>query len=174
MPAGNGSEVHTITEEERMTIKSWVESGAPYGVPATESSGKSKTERIELGQKVFTTICALCHQSSGQGIPTRFPPLAGSDFLNADKKRAIKVLLHGLQGEVMVNGQKFNNSMPSLPLGDADIANALTFVYNSFGNSGKEVTPEEVKALRAEKVETFAAGTQKTDVSAPRETSQWE
>jgi nitrite reductase (NO-forming) len=48
-----------------------------------------------------------------------------------------------------VNGLKFNNSMPSFPLTDQDIANVLTFVYNSFGNSGLAVTPEEVKALRA-------------------------
>ena len=40
--------------------------------------------------------------------------------------------------------------MPKLPLGDEDIANVLTFVYNSFGNSGLEVTPEEVKLLRAQ------------------------
>jgi nitrite reductase (NO-forming) len=50
---------------------------------------------------------------------------------------------------VVVNGQKFNNSMPSFPLTDDDVANVLTFVYNSFGNSGFEVTPEEVKAQRA-------------------------
>jgi nitrite reductase (NO-forming) len=42
--------------------------------------------------------------------------------------------------------------MPSFPLSDGDIANALTYVYNSFGNSGKEVTAAEVKALRAEKL----------------------
>jgi nitrite reductase (NO-forming) len=79
-----------------------------------------------------------------------FPPLAGSDFLNADKNRAIKTVLFGRQGEVVVNGQKFNNNMPSFPLTDQDIANVLTFVYNSFGNSGLDVTPEEVKALRSQ------------------------
>jgi mono/diheme cytochrome c family protein len=47
--------------------------------------------------------------------------------------------------------------MPSLPLGDEDIANALTFVYNSFGNSGKVVAPEEVKAMRGQ-TDTDAPG----------------
>jgi len=42
--------------------------------------------------------------------------------------------------------------MPAFPLSDEDIANALTYTYNSFGNSGREITPDEVKALRAEKV----------------------
>jgi len=44
--------------------------------------------------------------------------------------------------------------MPKFPLSDQDIANVLTFVYNSFGNSGLEVTPEEVKTLRAQPPES--------------------
>lgn len=174
MPPGNGSEAQTITEEERKTIKAWVETGAAYGVASTESSPKSKTERVELGKRLFMPICAVCHQPTAQGIPNRFPPLAGSDFLNSDKHRAIKVLLHGLQGEIIVNGQKFNNSMPSFPLSDEDIANALTFVYNSFGNSGKEVTPEEVKAVRGEKVEEISVEEQTKRANAPREANPYE
>ena len=79
-----------------------------------------------------------------------FPPLAGSDFLNADKNRAIKIVINGRQGEIVVNQQRFNNTMPKFPLTDEDIANVLTFVYSSFGNSGIEVTHEEVKTLRAQ------------------------
>jgi nitrite reductase (NO-forming) len=45
---------------------------------------------------------------------------------------------------------KYNNNMPFFPLSDQDIANVLTYVYNSFGNSGLEVTPEEVNTLRTQ------------------------
>ena len=38
--------------------------------------------------------------------------------------------------------------MPAWSLSDEDIANVLTYVYNTWGNSGLEVTPEEVKAHR--------------------------
>ena len=82
-------------------------------------------------------------------MPNVFPPLAGSDYLNADKSRAINIVIFGRQGEVVVNGMKYNNNMPSFPLTDQDIANVLTYVYNSFGNSGLEVTPDEVKTQRA-------------------------
>ena len=94
MPASNSSEAHTMTEDERKTIKVWVETGAAYGVVSAESGPKSKSERIELGKHLFTTVCALCHQATGQGIPAQFPPLARSDFLNSDKDRAIKILLN--------------------------------------------------------------------------------
>jgi mono/diheme cytochrome c family protein len=150
MPISNSPESLAITEEERAIIRKWVADGAPCGTPPPPGELKSKAERIEQGRLMFASICSACHQLTGRGVPNLFPPLAGSDFLNADKKRAIKIVLNGRQGEIVVNGLKFNNSMPKFPLSDDDIANALTFVYNSFGNSGIDVTPAEVKALRSE------------------------
>ena len=149
MPVANSPESQTITDEQRLMIRNWVDDGSPRGVAPPPVVANTKTERIELGRRFFTLICAACHQPDGQGRPNVFPPLAGSDFLNADKNRAIQTVIFGRHGEVVVNGQKFNNTMPALPLTDQDIANVLTYVYNSFGNSGLEVTPEEVKALRA-------------------------
>jgi mono/diheme cytochrome c family protein len=150
MPIVNSPESLALTDEQRSIIRNWVDSGAPRGVAPVETGAKSKTERIELGRRLFASICAACHQPTGQGRPNVFPPLAGSDFLNADKNRAIQIVIYGRQGEVVVNGIKFNNSMPSFPLTDQDIANVLTFVYNSFGNSGLQVTPDEVKVLRSQ------------------------
>ena len=173
MPAGNSPESEAITEEERAIIRDWVEAGAACGVRPAFHIAQSKAERIEQGKRLFTTICAACHQPTGQGIPGRFPPLAGSDFLNSDKDRAIKILVNGLQGEVTVNGQTFNNTMPRFPLTDDDIANALTYVYNSFGNSGKEVTPREVNAARGANGGLSIAGHSQS-VSVPEEKSPFE
>jgi nitrite reductase (NO-forming) len=128
---------------------------------------------MELGKRLFSTICASCHQANGQGIPGRFPPLAGSDLLNGDKHRAIKIVINGLQGEVVVNGRRFNNSMPKFPLSDQDVASALTYVYNSFGNSGKDVTPGEVSLVRREKDEGNSTGHNPAG-SPPQEKSPYE
>ena len=149
MPIANSPESIALSDEERSTIKNWVDGGGVRGVAPASDGFKTKAERIELGRKLFT-ICAACHQPTGRGLPNVFPPLAGSDFLNADKSRAIKTVIYGRQGAVVVNGMKFNNNMPSFPLSDSDIANVLTYVYNSFGNAGLEVTPDEVKTLRAQ------------------------
>ena len=157
MPIVNSPESFSLTDEQRLVIKHWVESGAACGVAPPPGGPKTKAERIELGRRLFVSICAACHQPTGQGRPNVFPPLAGSDFLNADKNRAVKLVMHGRKGEVVVNGMKFNSSMPGFPLDDDNIANVMTYVYNSFGNSGLEVTPDEVKVLR----------TQPADVSGP-------
>ena len=166
MPAGNCPEMRSITEEDRALIKRWVDNGAPYGVPPKVNANATKSDRITMGKRLFDTMCATCHQKAGQGVANKYPPLAGSDFLNADKDRAILVLINGKSGEIVVNGKKYDNTMPKFPLSDEAIANALTYTYNSFGNSGKEVTPAEVKALRAVKVSPAPA--------TAKPPSQWE
>jgi nitrite reductase (NO-forming) len=82
-------------------------------------------------------------------LPNAFPPLAKSDYLNADVNRAIEIVLKGKTGEVVVNGKKYNSVMTAQTLTDDEVANVLTYVYSTWGNSKKEVTPAMVKKERA-------------------------
>jgi len=84
-------------------------------------------------------------------LPNAFPPLAKSDYLNADVNRAIEIVLKGKTGEVVVNGKKYNSVMTAQTLTDDEVANVLTYVYSTWGNSKKEVTPAMVKAVRSKK-----------------------
>ncbi len=114
-------------------------------------AGLTKEIQIERGKQVFMQTCFVCHQVSGEGIPGQIPPLAKSDFLMADKDRSIRIVLQGLTGEQVVKGQKFNGVMiPLNYLADDQIANALTYVRNSWGNSGDAVTAAEVQRIRSE------------------------
>ena len=65
-----------------------------------------------------------------------------------DKKRAVDVVLNGLEGKIIVNGEEYNSVMPALGLDDEDVANVVTYIMNSWGNKGGETSPAEVKALR--------------------------
>jgi nitrite reductase (NO-forming) len=122
----------------------------PKGKPVIKSTvALTLPQQIKAGKEIFGKTCFACHQSEGQGIPTVFPPLAKSDYLNADSKRAINAVLHGLSGEVIVNGKKFNSVMTSQNLTDEEIANTLTYIYNSWGNNKTVVTPAMVKAQRS-------------------------
>ena len=89
---------------------------------------------------------------NGAGLPGVFPPLAKSDYLAADPKRAIDVVLHGLSGKVTVNGTEYNSVMPPMnQLNDDEIANILTYVLNSWGNQGGRVLTDDVQKVRAAK-----------------------
>ena len=114
---------------------------------------KTVAEQISAGKNLYDRTCAACHQLEGQGIPNAFPPLAKSDFLNANADRAVNAVLHGLSGEITVNGKKFNNVMTSQNLTDDQVADVLTYVYSSWGNNKTVITPAKVKALRAKPVQ---------------------
>jgi len=110
----------------------------------------TKAQQVAAGAKLFAGTCSACHQAEGQGLPTVFPPLAKSDFLMADKDRAITIVLNGLTGPVTVNGAEFNSVMPPMSqLNDDEIANILTFVRNSWGNTSDAISAAEVTAVRA-------------------------
>lgn len=121
----------------------------PSGPAAATPVAKTKEERIAMGKNIYTQNCQACHQNTGQGIPKAFPPLANSDYLNADLNRAIGIVLHGYEGAIKVNGESYNSTMPKLKLTDEEIANVLTYVYNSWGNKGFEVKPAQVAKSRA-------------------------
>ena len=80
-----------------------------------------------------------------------FPPLAKSDFLAADVKRAIGIPLRGLTGKITVNGTPYDSVMPPMSqLNDDEVANILTFVLNSWDNPGGRVSADDVKKSRAQ------------------------
>ena len=106
-------------------------------------------QQVAAGGALFNGTCSVCHQNTGSGIPNVFPPLAKSDFLAADKRRAIGIVMNGRSGPVTVNGQTFNSVMPPMSqLNDDEVANILTFVLNSWGNPGGRVSSSEVSAIR--------------------------
>ena len=108
--------------------------------------------RHDLGKKVFTSVCATCHQLNGQGVPNAFPPLAGSEWVVGDEERIIRIVLHGLKGPLEVHGQKFDNVMAPLGavLKDEQIANVLSYVRQEWGNKAADVEPETVAKVRAD------------------------
>jgi nitrite reductase (NO-forming) len=119
-------------------------------VQAFEAGTLTKQQQIDAGAVLFKGTCSVCHQESGQGIPGVFPPLAGSDFLMADPKRAIHIVLNGLSGEVKVNSNTYNSVMPPMSqLNEDEVANILTYVMNSWGNQGGAVNREDVSKVRA-------------------------
>ena len=103
---------------------------------------------IDRGKDVYIAQCMSCHMDNGEGIEDVYPPLAKSDYLMKDKKRSIDNVIHGLTGEIIVNGKKYNMDMTPFELSDQDVSDVLNYIRNSWGNKGEAVTPEEVAAAR--------------------------
>lgn len=102
------------------------------------------------GAEIYTQFCSSCHQAQGGGVPGEFPPLTNSAWIGDDKTRLIRAVLHGMHGPIEIDGQRYDEVMPGHAfLSDKDLAALLTFVRNSFGNSGDPVHESEVVLIRS-------------------------
>jgi len=110
-------------------------------------------ESVTRGEAVYKQICTACHQETGAGIPGTFPPLAKSEWIMGPTENIIRIQLRGLEGPIDVAGVTYPGTIPMAPnaqLSDVQIADVINYIRNSWGNSGRFVKPEEVKALRGE------------------------
>lgn len=120
--------------------------GAAGGAQTASAGGAAN------GEQVFQR-CATCHQPTGQGIPGTYPPLAGSEWIQAsDPSTPIKIVLHGLSGPITVKGQTFTSTMPPFgtgqPMTDDEVAAVLTYERSSWGNHASAVTAQQVAQVR--------------------------
>jgi nitrite reductase (NO-forming) len=126
---------------------------APVQTAAKSSAAGtlSLEEQVNAGKSLFAGTCSVCHQESGAGLPGVFPPLAKSDYLvGRSNDELIEVILNGLTGPLKVNGQDYNSVMPPMSqLTDDEVANILTYVKNSWGNGGGQITKSEVASVRS-------------------------
>ena len=112
-------------------------------------NNKTLAQKLKDGKRVYMNTCFACHQANGEGIPNAFPPLAKSDYLNADIKRAIDIVLHGKTGEITVNGKKYNSVMTKQTLTNEEIADVMTYIYNSWGNNKTNVSINKVMEVKS-------------------------
>ncbi len=111
----------------------------------TEDLTKSyaKDELMTMGEQVYNTSCASCHQATGLGVPPAFPALKGSAIATGDINKHI---------DMVVNGSKKNPAMMAFSslLTKTQIAAVVTFERNAWGNdTGDLVQPADVDAASA-------------------------
>jgi mono/diheme cytochrome c family protein len=127
--------------------------GAPIVASgAGNAAAAAPLDPMAIGKQVYGGNCANCHQASGEGQPGSYPPLAGSEWVLGDKSALYAIMLHGLQGPLTVKGGEFGSQqMPgwSTTLNDEKIADVMTYIRASWGNTADAVTPAEVTAARA-------------------------
>lgn len=120
-----------------------------YKTLKSQSQSKELKESIKRGNTVYSDFCVSCHLPNGNGVNKIYPPLANSDYLEANRYASIKGLKFGLKGKIKVNGIEYNKYMPPMGLSAEEIADVMNYMNHSWGNTfGKIVTVVEVSAIK--------------------------
>jgi mono/diheme cytochrome c family protein len=125
--------------------------GAPVA-SASQAVAEAPATPMDIGKKLYGGNCANCHQASGEGQPGSYPPLAGSEWVGGSKERLAAILLKGVQGPLTVKGASFGTMvMPAQEtiLTPEKIADLMTYIRASWGNTNNAATEAEVTAAKA-------------------------
>jgi mono/diheme cytochrome c family protein len=127
-----------------------------YGTPPKAGAAVGVAiDPLVLGKNVYAQVCAACHQPTGLGLPPAFPPLVGSEWLAMSDERLIRILLHGLQGPIKVQGVDYQSAMPAVGPGSGfnlnaeKVAAVLTYVRKEFGGLNTPVSAAKVTEIRS-------------------------
>lgn len=111
------------------------------------------TAQPKPGKILYEQYCLACHQADGSGVPQMNPPLQKTKYVNGNPSILINIVLNGLDENIEVNGEVYNNVMPAFggTLDDRQVAEILTYVRSNFKNTSGPIMASQVKKERAKK-----------------------
>jgi mono/diheme cytochrome c family protein len=107
--------------------------------------------RFDAGRMLYSAVCSACHQANGRGLDGLAPPLFDSEWVLGSVERPVRIVLHGVRGNINVLGRMHTGDMPGLgaALDDQKIASILTYLRREWGHTASPVEPAQVEAIRA-------------------------
>jgi mono/diheme cytochrome c family protein len=143
---------------------------APF---VTDIAHAQQAAHYPAGKSMFDAQCAVCHQAGGKGQDGLAPPLteypgkyAG---VAAGRAQLASTVLHGMFGEIQVHDKSYNFKMPSFAsASDEDLANVLNYIVfdlNAQHGDAKPFTAADIKAARAQTLDSSAVHAQRAVVT---------
>jgi mono/diheme cytochrome c family protein len=123
----------------------------PRSLGAKQTTAAARTGNIERpGAGIYLSYCAKCHGGEAQGMPQKYPKLAGNPaVLGPDTTSLIRLMIEGGNSPDTQHGPPRKN-MPAYAgmLTNTEIAQVLTFIRTTWGNNASPVTTRDVILLR--------------------------
>ncbi len=110
---------------------------------ASANIAMSKEELMTLGEQVYMTHCAACHQPNGAGLPGVFPALKNSPIALGDINAHIDIVVNGKPATAMQGYAKMLNLK--------ELASVVTYERNAWeNNTGDLVQPSDIQQANGE------------------------
>lgn len=138
-----------LTDADLRAIAAYFKSLPPRTVSSPQPLPASN-EQVKAGQQEFVVECSACHRSNGKGISNMIPDLQNNPAINAlNPDSLLNIVLKGTEGPA-TRANPTGAAMPSFgwKLQDAQIANVLTYVRNSWGNAAPAISAADVSKAR--------------------------
>lgn len=117
-----------------------------YKKEKQEVSGKGASQAGVDGQTLYSANCQSCHQPTGEGIKGAFPPLKGSPVVNGeDLELYVDIIMNGYDARPEYGVMAAVGTNMSFT--ENEVAAIINYERTSWGNTGKKVTPEEIKKI---------------------------
>jgi len=143
--------------EQAQTLFEWPgHSGRRLTVQNAAPLTVEEKELFDLGREKFQITCAVCHGMSGEGMVPLAPPLVNSAWVLGPEQRLARIVLHGLEGPVHVNGMKYEppltlKDMPALEtMDDQALAAVLTYIRREWNHQATPILPGAIAKIRHE------------------------
>jgi mono/diheme cytochrome c family protein len=137
-----------LSDADRRAIAVYLKE-LPPGAPEPASPPPSQAQ-MTAGEKLYRGACIACHEADGSGAPRIYPPLPGNANLqSADPANTIRIVLDGAESITTPRAPN-TGSMPAYAakMSDQEIADVITYIRNSWGNSAPAVTVDQVAKAR--------------------------
>jgi mono/diheme cytochrome c family protein len=111
-------------------------------------------QQFAEGRALYQQACAACHGLAGEGLPNLAPPLVDSEWVTGPEDRLIRIVLHGMEGPIEVNGRRYEPPaiLPNMPavdsLTDTELAALLGYVTREMGMIDRPVSAQDVAVIR--------------------------
>lgn len=102
------------------------------------------------GKTTYDRSCVACHMKDGNGLEKTFPPLANSDYLMAEPRRALKQVIYGSDEVMTVNGIEYSSIMPAQEVTEEEAIEVVNYILNAWGNDGGKVDETDLEEIKKE------------------------
>lgn len=110
-------------------------------------SSQCEVQPYKQGEILYNIFCANCHIEDGTGLGALIPPLAQADYVQADPLAMACIIRHGIAGEMVVNGVRYEGEMAGIEkLTEFEITNIINYINQAWGNDYGVVKLAEVRA----------------------------
>ncbi|MEM8486202.1 MAG: c-type cytochrome [Bacteroidota bacterium] len=134
---------------------SWPGKQAAPVSTANEQTMDAQTQALfAAGRQQYLAGCAGCHGNNGAGLNRFAPPLASSEWVTGDPTPLIRLVLHGLEGPITVNGKNYDapEILPVMPghsvLDDRELSAILTYIRRAWDNNATPIDARTVSRVR--------------------------